>query len=168
MEEMTAITEPEERSPREVWRDPRCLLAFGFGSGLSPAAPGTVGTLAAIPLYLVLEPLGVGAYLLIMALVFVIGISLCTHAAKVLGVHDHPAIVWDEFAGYLLTMTAAPAGWQWPLIGFVLFRFFDIVKPWPIGWVDRRVSGGFGIMIDDILAAVPAWFLLQGAARILG
>ncbi|WP_092994341.1 phosphatidylglycerophosphatase A family protein [Thiohalomonas denitrificans] len=165
---MTAITEPEERSPREVWRDPRCLLAFGFGSGLSPAAPGTVGTLAAIPLYLVLEPLGVGAYLLIMALVFVIGISLCTHAAKVLGVHDHPAIVWDEFAGYLLTMTAAPAGWQWPLIGFVLFRFFDIVKPWPIGWVDRRVSGGFGIMIDDILAAVPAWFLLQGAARILG
>ena len=167
MEKVKAISS-EERIPREVWRDPRCLLAFGFGSGLVPAAPGTAGTLAAIPIYILLQPFGLSTYLLITALIFLIGVSLCTYTAQVLGVHDHPAIVWDEFAGYLLTMAAAPVGWQWPLIGFVLFRFFDIVKPWPIGWVDRRVSGGFGIMIDDALAAIPAWFLLQAAVQVIG
>jgi phosphatidylglycerophosphatase A len=159
---------PEVRQPREVWREPRCFLAFGLGSGLAPYAPGTVGTLAAIPLYLLLAPLDLGLYLLATAVLFVIGAGLCTAAARRLGVHDHPAIVWDEFVGYLLTMAAAPQGWPWLLLGFVLFRVFDIAKPWPISWVDRRVSGGFGIMLDDVLAALPAWLLLQGIALVAG
>ncbi len=166
MSEADGIALPETRRPREVIGDLRCFLAFGFGSGLAPAAPGTAGTLAAIPIYLLLQPLGLTTYLLVTALVVVLGISLCDTAARQLGVHDHPAIVWDEIAGYLLTMVAAPAGWLWPLIGFILFRIFDIAKPWPIRWVDRRVSGGFGIMLDDVLAAVPAALILQALVLI--
>lgn len=164
MNETSESIAAEAQSPRKVWRDPRCFLAFGLGSGLVPIAPGTVGTLAAVLLYFLLQPLGLVSYLAATALLFVVGVGLCGHAARALGVHDHSAIVWDEFVGFLITMAAAPAGWPWPLVGFVLFRFFDIVKPWPISWVDRNVKGGLGIMIDDALAAVPAWFLLQAAA----
>lgn len=147
--------------PQSVWRNPIHFLAFGFGSGAMPVAPGTFGTLVAIPIYLLMAPLSLWLYLAIVTGITVLGVWLCHVTSRDLGVHDHPGIVWDEIAGYLITMIAAPTGWLWVLLGFVLFRVFDIIKPWPIGWADRRVSGGLGIMLDDVLAAVYAWLLLQ-------
>jgi phosphatidylglycerophosphatase A len=140
------------------------LLAFGFGAGCSPKAPGTMGTLLAIGFYLPMSQLSLAWYAALLALISIGGIWLCDRASRDLGVHDHPGIVWDEIAGYLLTMFAAPAGWLWILIGFALFRLFDIWKPWPIGWLDRRVSGGFGIMLDDLVAGVFAAIGLQALA----
>lgn len=138
------------------FRNPIQFLAFGFGSGLSPKAPGTAGTLVAIPLYLLAAPLPLAGYTLFIIATFLLGTWLCDSASKQLGVHDHPGIVWDEFVGYWITLWAVPFGWQWVLAGFVLFRLFDIAKPWPIGWLDRRVHGGLGIMIDDVVAGVMA------------
>jgi len=136
-------------------------LAFGFGSGCSPWAPGTFGTLAAIPVYLLLQGTSLWMYLLITTLMFLIGIWLCGETTKKLGVHDHSGIVWDEIVGYLVTMIAAPQGWLWIVTGFVLFRIFDILKPWPISIADKKISGGFGIMIDDIIAGIFAFTALQ-------
>jgi phosphatidylglycerophosphatase A len=133
-------------------RKPAHLLAFGFGSGLLPKAPGTYGTLVGIPLYLLLQPLSWVFFTLVVTLAFVVGIWICQRATDDLGVHDHSGIVWDEIVGYLAAMGFAPHGWGWILIGFLLFRIFDILKPWPIYWVDRRVGGGLGIMLDDLLA----------------
>lgn len=137
------------------------LLACGLGSGAARFAPGTFGTLVAIPLYWFMQPLSVFYYASLTILLFVLGIGLCGYAARQLGVHDHPGIVWDEIVGYLITMFMAPAGLVWIIIGFILFRLFDIWKPWPIAWLDIKVSGGFGIMIDDVLAGVYAAGLLQ-------
>jgi len=147
-------------------RDPRHFLALGFGSGLAPKAPGTLGTLVAVPLFLLLQNLSLWGYLLMLLATFLLGVWLCGVTARNLGVHDHPGIVWDEFVGYWLTMAAVPAGWQWLLLGFCLFRIFDIAKPWPIRLVDRRIGGGFGIMFDDVLAGVYAWLLLQAVIAI--
>jgi phosphatidylglycerophosphatase A len=97
----------------------------------------------------------------IVALLALAGITICGQAASRLGVHDHPGIVWDEIVGYLVTMAFAPSGWLWIGLGFVLFRLFDIVKPWPIRWCDRQVGGGLGIMLDDLLAGVLSAALLQ-------
>ncbi|RLV59595.1 phosphatidylglycerophosphatase A [Parashewanella curva] len=141
--------------------NPVHFLALGFGSGLATKAPGTFGTLAAIPLYLVLNQFSLSVYLIVTLIVSIVGIYICDKASKDMGVHDHGAIVWDEVAGLLITMIAAPAGWIWLLIGFALFRFFDIIKPWPIKWLDSKVSGGFGIMIDDVVAGVFALICLQ-------
>lgn len=154
-------TSPEKHPCNQVWRNPIHFVALGFGSGCFPKAPGTFGTLAAIPVYLLLQNLPLLAYLLLIIIGFGVGIWLCDRVAEDLGVHDHPSIVWDEMIGYFITMLAAPPGWLWIIIGFVLFRFFDILKPWPILSVDRRVRGGFGIMIDDVLAAVYAGFILH-------
>jgi phosphatidylglycerophosphatase A len=159
---------PPGTVPPSLLRDPLGLLAFGFGSGLAPVAPGTAGTLAAVPLYLLLRELPLEAYLAVVALLFFLGIPACEHAARRLGVHDHPAIVWDEFVGYLAAMSCAPPGALWMVAGFALFRLFDILKPWPIRWCDRHVRGGFGIMLDDLLAAVCVAILLQIAARWVG
>jgi phosphatidylglycerophosphatase A len=137
------------------------FLALGFGSGLLPFAPGTAGTVAAIPVYLLLQPLAAPFYLAIVVLLALAGIAICGQAANRLGVHDHPGIVWDEIVGYLVTMAFAPPGWLWIGLGFVLFRLFDIVKPWPIKWCDRQVGGGLGIMLDDLLAGVFSAALLQ-------
>jgi len=155
-------------APRSIWRNPIHFLAFGFGSGAMPFAPGTFGTLAALPIYLLMVPLSLWAYLAVVVVMTLLGVWLCHVTSRDLGVHDHGGIVWDEIVGYLITMIAAPPGWQWMVAGFVLFRFFDIIKPWPIGWADRRVHGGLGIMLDDVLAAVLAWVVLQGVAFILG
>lgn len=149
--------------PAHLLRDPVHFLALGFGSGLSPIAPGTFGTLAAVPIYLLLQLLPLPTYLVVTALLFVFGVFICDISARKLGVHDHPGIVWDEVVGYLVTMIAAPVGWYWVLVGFVLFRLFDILKPWPIRFIDRHVEGGLGIMLDDLLAGVMAALLLQGA-----
>ena len=132
------------------------MLAFGFGSGLSPKAPGTMGTLAAIPLWWLLAQLPLGTYLIVVLIAAVAGILICGRAADRLGVHDHGGIVWDEFVGFWIAMAALPVTWQSLILGFVLFRLFDILKPWPISWLDRRVSGGFGIMIDDVIAGLAA------------
>ncbi|MCU7853285.1 MAG: phosphatidylglycerophosphatase A [Candidatus Thiodiazotropha sp. (ex Monitilora ramsayi)] len=144
-----ATTAPDLRKPLH-------LLAFGFGSGLAPKAPGTFGTLVAIPIYLLLLPLPFMLYLVLTLLGFMVGIWICDQTSKDLGVHDHGGIVWDEIIGYLVTMSFVSGGLWWILIGFVLFRFFDILKPWPIGWLDQRVHGGFGIMLDDLVAGCYA------------
>ncbi len=144
---------------------PAYLIACGFGSGLAPRAPGTAGTLVGVLIYLALRPLPLYPYLAITALSIIVGVWLCGVTARRLETHDHPAIVWDEIAGYLVTMCAAPAGWIWPVIGFVAFRVFDILKPWPISLLDRRVPGGLGIMLDDVLAGALAWLVVQGAAQ---
>jgi len=147
--------------PSSIWTDPLLLLACGLGSGAARFAPGTFGTLAAIPLYWFMQPLPLLYYAVLTVVLFIIGVGLCGYAARKLGVHDHPGIVWDEVVGYLITMFMAPAGIIWIVIGFVLFRLFDIWKPWPIAWVDAKVAGGFGIMIDDVLAGIYAAILLQ-------
>ncbi len=144
-----------------VFGNPIHFLAFGFGSGLAPVAPGTFGTLVGIPFFLFMVSLPLWAYLLLTLAFFLFGVWICDRSSKLLGVHDHGGIVWDEIVGYLVTMIAAPQGWEWIVIGFILFRIFDIFKPWPIAYLDRHVSGGFGIMIDDILAGVYAMFILQ-------
>jgi phosphatidylglycerophosphatase A len=147
--------------PPSVFSNPVHFLAFGLGSGAVPKAPGTAGTLAAVPLYLLLNQLPLTGYLLVLLLAFGAGIYLCGRTAQDLGVHDHGGIVWDEFVGFWLTMLVAPPGWQWVLAGFVLFRLFDIVKPFPINWFDRHIKGGLGIMLDDALAGSFAWLCLQ-------
>lgn len=136
-------------------------LACGLGAGCLRPAPGTWGTLAAVPLYLLLSPLPLGLYLLLVVMLLGIGVWACEVTACDFGVHDHPSIVWDEVVGYLLTMAAAPSGWLWLVAGFALFRLFDIWKPWPVRLADQRVTGGWGIMLDDVLAAGYAWLAMQ-------
>jgi phosphatidylglycerophosphatase A len=135
-------------------KDPVVFLALGLGSGLSPIAPGTAGTLMTVPLVYILQQQTLFIYLLVTMFVLVTGSWVCGYAAKQLQVHDHSAIVYDEVAGFLITMIMIPAGWYWMLAGFVLFRFFDAVKPWPISWFDENIHGGFGIMLDDVIAGV--------------
>ena len=101
-------------------------------------------------------------YLLMLGLTMLFGVWLCGKVTRELGVHDHEGIVWDEFVGIWITFWLVPEGWYWLLLGFVVFRVMDIAKPWPISWVDRHIHGGVGIMLDDILAGVAAWAVMQG------
>jgi phosphatidylglycerophosphatase A len=151
----------QKASAAFVFKNPLHLLAFGFGSGLAPRAPGTFGTAVAVGLYLLLPALPTLHYLLLILLSFLLGIYICHKTAQALQTHDHPGIVWDEFVGYWITMIAAPIGWQWVAVGFVLFRLFDIAKPWPIGWLDKKLHGGLGIMLDDVLAGFYALVVMQ-------
>ena len=154
-------TTPEHSLLKKVaLRTPSGLLAFGFGSGLSPFAPGTMGTLVAIPFIFVLKSLGDPGFWIVLSLLFLLGVAVCGHASRKLGVHDHGGIVWDEMVGYWLSAAFVPLQWHWLLAAFLLFRFFDIYKPWPIRQLDRKVSGGFGIMIDDIVAALFTMIVL--------
>ena len=137
------------------------FLAVGFGSGLAVVAPGTFGTLAAVPLVALLLWVGDIWLLLFAVLAAVGGIYICGRTADDIKVHDHSAIVWDELAGYAITMLWAPLHWQSLLLGFVLFRLFDILKPWPISFLDKNIHGGLGIMLDDIAAGVFALISLQ-------
>ncbi len=151
--------------------DPRRLhhwIAFGFGSGLAPRAPGTFGTLAAVPLYWLLQPLPLTAYLAALVVLSGIGVWACGRTARELRSKDPSAIVWDEVVGYLLAMAGSPGGWRWVLAGFVVFRVFDIVKPWPIRVLDQRITGGLGIMLDDLAAGAMTWAVLGLAAGVLG
>lgn len=150
-----------QSTPPSVWRHPLHFLAFGCGAGAVPVAPGTAGTLVAVPVYLLLAQYELAWYLGITLAMLLLGIWLCAVTARDLGVHDHAGIVWDEIVGFLITMIAVPPVWYLVVLGFVLFRLFDILKPWPIGWADRRVHGGTGIMLDDVLAGVYAALLLQ-------
>lgn len=153
-------------SPKHL-ATPAGFLALGAGTGLAPKAPGTVGTLLGIPLVLVM-PQSPWAYLLVLAALIVVGVWCCSVCAEALGAHDHPSIVWDEIVGYAVTMFAAPTGLVPLVLGFALFRLFDVVKPWPINLIDRRVHGGLGIMADDLLAGVMAAISLQLLLRVIG
>ena len=143
------------------WRNPLHWLATGFGSGLSPFAPGTVGTLAAIPFYWLMSYLPLSVYIAVTVVAAIAGIWICQSATKAIGQDDHGSIVWDEFVGFWITMIAAPKGLLWLLAGFLIFRFFDIIKPWPIRWLDRYVKGGLGIMVDDVLAGLFGLLVMQ-------
>lgn len=150
---------------RQIMTDPALFLAFGFGSGLARKAPGTLGTAAAIPLYWLLIQSGLPIYSVSTVVATLAGIWICGIAADKLGEHDFSGIVWDEVAGYLITMWLVPFSWKALLLGFVLFRIFDIFKPWPIRWIDQQVQGGLGIMLDDVVAGVFAAVLLWIAAQ---
>mgnify|MGYP003956912865 FL=1 len=148
-------------SAQTIFSSPTHLFAFGFGSGLAPIAPGTAGTLAAIPIYLLIEGLSRPLYLGFILISFLFGVVICGRTGDALGEHDHGGIVWDEFVGFWITMIAAPSGWIWIALGFILFRIFDIWKPWPINWADQKVAGGLGVMLDDVIAGVYAALFLQ-------
>ena len=142
-------------------KHPAHLIAFGFGAGLMPKAPGTWGTLVAIPFYfLALRFGGTPAVLTCALLLFGIGIWASAVAGKALGVADHGGIVIDEIAAFVLVLAFTPQGLIWLVMAFVLFRIFDITKPWPIRYFDRTLKGGFGVMFDDLLAAIAAIAIL--------
>ena len=150
--------------------NPVHFLALGFGSGLIRPAPGTWGTLAAVPVYLLFvyfNSFGLLGFLTMVLIAFVLGVYLCGKTASDVGVHDHSAIVWDEFVGFFITMIAVPPTLSNIVIGFLLFRLFDIFKPWPISWLDKKVSGGFGIMIDDVIAGLAAAAVIYVAGMLV-
>lgn len=137
-------------------KNPVHLISVGFGTGLSPRAPGTVGTLVGFPLYWGLCALTLGAQIAVLFFLFVAGCYLCDITGKALGEADHGAIVWDEIVAFCAVLLTVPEHWAWWAAAFGAFRFFDIVKPSPIGWFDRRYKNGFGVMFDDVLAAAYA------------
>jgi len=134
------------------------MLALGFGAGLSPVAPGTAGSLAALPLAFLLKHLSWPWYGAALLAAVGVGIVVCERAGRALGVADHRAIVWDEFCGLWLALALVPNRWPWLVAGFVLFRLFDIAKPWPAGSIDRRCKNGAGVVLDDLAAGL--WTLL--------
>ena len=136
--------------------NPIHFLGLGFGSGLSPLMPGTMGSLAAVPLLVLMSYTSHTVFLVIALIAAAIGVVICEKTASALGVHDHGAIVWDEIAGMLITFLFIPITAVNLVIGFILFRIFDILKPWPISVIDKNMNGGFGIMLDDIVAALMA------------
>ena len=139
---------------RFLFSHPAHLLAFGFGSGLAGKAPGTFGTLVAFPIYWYLAPRLTNAiFMLVLIWSFAIGVWICDKTGKALGVADYGGIVWDEIVAFLLVLFFTPPGWEWSLLAFVLFRFFDIIKPPPIRYFDSNWHGGLGVMFDDLLAA---------------
>lgn len=145
----------------DLFSHPANFFALGFGAGLARVAPGTVGSLVAIPFFLLLSPANVFFYLGLVIILFAFGVWCCEVSARLLGVHDHSGIVWDEIVGMLIALFAVPKTWTYLVLGFLLFRLFDIWKPWPIGWVDRKVGGGMGIMLDDVIAGLMALAVLQ-------
>ena len=140
--------------------DARYCLALGFGSGLSPRAPGTAGSVVALLLWFFLGSMPLISQWVFIAVALAIGVYICDVTARALGVHDHGAIVWDEFVGMWLALAIVPTGWVWWIAAFLAFRVLDIFKPWPIRWFDQKVAGGWGVMLDDVLAGAVAGLLL--------
>lgn len=153
--------------PREVWRNPLYFIAFGFGSGALPVAPGTFGTIVAIPCYLLLSQLPANAYLIFTVAFIIFSSWLCDYISNRTNTNDHPGMCIDEFAGFFVTMLYAPAGWAWVLLGFILFRIFDILKPWPISYVDKNIHGGFGMVLDDVMAGALSCLIIQLLAMLI-
>lgn len=149
-------------------RTPAGFLAFGLGSGLSRYAPGTAGTLAAIPFGLLLKQLPPSLFWAALAVLFLAGIPLCGAVSRSLGRSDPGNIVWDEMVGFWLTVALVPVSWLWWAAAFAAFRLFDIIKPWPIRQIEKRFGGGLGIMLDDVLAALYAMLALYVFQRLLG
>ncbi|KTG16382.1 MULTISPECIES: phosphatidylglycerophosphatase A [unclassified Guyparkeria] len=160
----------------DLGRSPVMWLAFGFGTGLSPKAPGTVGTLPGILLgwllVTVAAPWGdaatIGLLLAVTAGLSLVGFYLCGEASRRLGVHDHGGIVFDEIVGVLPVFIVLPEAWWELALIFAWFRLFDVIKPWPINWLDRRVGGGVGIMVDDLLAGAYALPATWGTLLVIG
>jgi len=156
------VLDPADR--RRLMATPAGWLATGFGSGLVPKAQGTAGSLAAIVPWLLLHTvLDLWGWLLLIAVSFALGVRACNVAGRIIGVDDHRSLVWDEFVGQwiaLLPVLMVP-GFAWVVAGFVLFRLFDVWKPWPIAWFDRRVKGGLGVMLDDVIAGIFAAIVLH-------
>lgn len=146
---------------KKVWKNPAYFIAFGFGSGLSLLAPGTAGTVAAIPLYYIISGCAPLTYLGIVLLALIVGIWITDYVSKDMHIHDFNGIVWDEIVGFFITMFLIPCSLNTILLGFIFFRIFDVWKPWPIRVIDKSVQGGFGIMLDDVLAAIAANVSLQ-------
>ncbi len=157
---MNASRRPS-RIPASLMKRPVMWLATGFGAGLSPVAPGTAGSLVGVLFYMAMAGLPLLLYLALVLVLAVIGVWVCDGAGRALGVTDHPGIVWDEIVGLLITMAATPPSWQGVVSGFVLFRLFDILKPWPVARIDRGVKGGLGVMLDDVMAGLYALACLQ-------
>lgn len=153
--------------PSSVWKNPWHFIAFGFGTGCIPVAPGTFGTLIAIPLYLYLETYSQTFYLIALIAIIIFSVWLSEKVSKEIHVHDHQGMNIDEIVGFLVTMAYAPYGWGWIILGVVLFRFFDIVKPFPIRQIDERVKGGLGVILDDVLAGIYSLIIIQTIAKIL-
>ena len=152
---------------RALLSHPAGWIASGCGSGLSPFAPGTAGSLAALIPWFALRELPVAAYGLVVAAAFALGLWASNIVVANLRVADPGVIVWDEFVGQWIALAPLlvwPRGWPWIGAGFVLFRLFDIGKPWPVSWADRRIKGGLGVMLDDVLAGAYAAIVLAAAA----
>ena len=148
---------------------PAHLLALGFGTGLSPIAPGTFGTLAAVPLYFLLAEWMDPAWILALCVIlFLVGIWACDRTGHALGVADHGAINWDEIVAFLAVLVFVPPGWAWQLGAFAVFRAFDIAKPPPIRYFERTIKGGYGVMFDDLIAAFYTLLVLAVARQWLG
>jgi phosphatidylglycerophosphatase A len=151
--------DPSDR--RRLMASPAGWIACGFGSGLTPKAQGTFGSLAALLPWLLLRGLSAPAWLGVIVVAFAVGVWACNVAGRIIGVDDHRSLVWDEFVGLWITLLPALVAPWWAVItGFALFRLFDVWKPWPIAWFDRRVKGGFGVMLDDMIAGIFAGIVL--------
>lgn len=154
----------QARVPAKLLLNPIHLFSLGFGSGLAPKMPGTMGTVVGAGLYLLIPTNYLYDWKIFLAIIIVffsMGVFLCGYTAKALDTHDHPGIVWDEIVGYFITMFMVPKEWVWIVLGFVLFRLFDILKPWPISLADKRLKGGLGIMLDDVIAGIFALIIIQ-------
>ena len=162
---MASLLKPTFSSLRQ---DPILLLGLGFGSGLSPFAPGTAGTVVALLFVPLLALLSTGYLLAVLLVASLVGIYICGYSANKLGAKDPSSIVWDEFVGLWIALAGFPVSSLWLVSGFVVFRCFDILKPWPISVLDRKVPGGLGIMLDDILAGIMTWLVLRLVANALG
>ena len=147
---------------------PAHIVAFGFGTGLARFAPGTFGTLAAWPVGWAAGSLPPAVVFPALAALFLLGVWACGLTGRHLGIHDHGAMVWDEFVAFLLVLAILPRELGWQAAAFLLFRAFDIVKPPPIRWFERRFHGGFGVMFDDLLAAGYTLLVLALLKRLLG
>lgn len=154
-------------SPSSVLRHPAGWIATGFGSGLSPLAPGTVGSAVALLPWLWLRTLPLPAYMASVLLAFALGVWASAWVVRRSGVQDPQLVVWDEFVGLWIALIAAPQGWYWMLAGFALFRLFDIWKPWPVSWADEKIKGGLGVMFDDVIAGGYALIVMQLVALLL-
>jgi len=160
-------TSTPSQSPTVLLRHPAGWLASGFGSGFSPRAPGTVGTVVALLPWLWLRMLRLPFYAIVIVVAFAIGVWASAWVVRRSGVQDPQVVVWDEFVGVWIALAAAPAGWIWMLAGFALFRLFDIWKPWPVSWADEKLHGGLGVMLDDVFAGVYALIIMQLAGMFL-
>ena len=152
---------------RRMMRHPRGWIAAGFGAGFSPIAPGTVGSIVAIaPWWLWLHDLAPRDYAAVLILAFVVGVWAARWAIRESRVEDPSLVVRDEFVGMWLALWLLPREWPWVLAAFALFRVFDVWKPWPVRWADRSLKGGFGTMVDDALAGLMAFGVLQVALAV--
>ncbi len=147
--------------PIKLLLNPWHCLSLGFGSGLVPKIPGTAGTVVGVVIFVLLPTMDWKLYLGITISAFIAGVFLCDYTARALNASDHPSIVWDEIVGYFITMFMAPADWLWILLGFILFRTLDILKPWPISIADQKVPGGLGVMVDDVIAGIFSLIIMQ-------